>query len=692
MSRINHHDADITVAIAGNPNVGKSTLFNTLTGMNQHTGNWAGKTIDTAIGICSSKKHGYMLVDIPGTYSLNTMSKEEELAKKYLIKENPDAVIVVCDATCIERSLLLVLQVRELCPQLVVCVNLIDEARRKNIVVNCDKLSKLLGVPVIPTVGYDKKSVTKLLHVLDALNSKKFKSPIKVNYPDDIEDGIRILEKTLAKIYVGYLDHRWLSLKLLTSGIEDLIDLLPSSFFNDEKFLTSLEEAKEKLIAKNPRELNDILSDTLVKEAEKIGKDAVIINMEKAHRHDRNLDKIFTGKYTGFPFMVLLLLFVFWVTVTGANYPSAALGDLLFNFGEVLRDGLLFINSPTTLISILIDGIYKVLAWVISVMLPPMAIFFPMFTILEDAGYLPRVAYNLDNGFRRCGACGKQALTMCMGFGCNAAGVVGCRIIDSPRERLLAVLTNSFVPCNGRFPTLIAIISVFFIGAGAGIFSGIMSAVILTSVILLGVVATFVTTRFLSKTFLKGVPSSFTLELPPYRRPRFGSVIVRSLLDRTLFVLARAVLVAAPAGLVIWAFANINVGDTSILTHVSDFLDPLGQLMGLDGMILLAFILGLPANEIVVPILLMGYLSQGTLLEADGVEHMRQIFTDEGWTITTAISMMIFMLFHWPCSTTLLTIKKETKSLKWTTLAFILPTTVGVGLCVLFNAIMAWFN
>jgi len=314
-------------------------------------------------------------------------------------------------------------------------------------------------------------------------------------------------------------------------------------------------------------------------------------------------------------------------------------------------------------------------------MLPPMAIFFPLFTLLEDLGYLPRIAFNLDRCFKKCSACGKQALTMCMGFGCNAVGVTGARIIDSKRERLIAILTNVFVPCNGRFPTLISLITMFLVAGSAS--SGFLSTLILTGMVILGILATLLVSSILSKTLLKGHPSSFTLELPPYRKPDVFKVIIRSVLDRTLFVLGRAVAVAAPAGLVIWLFANVSVGNATLLSHVSGFLDPFARLLGLDGIILLAFILGFPANEIVVPIMVMAYLSQGTVTDTLSLNEMKELFIANGWTTLTAINTILFSLFHWPCSTTLLTVKKETGSIKWTLASFLIPTLFGIIVCML---------
>ena len=404
----------------------------------------------------------------------------------------------------------------------------------------------------------------------------------------------------------------------------------------------------------------------------------------------RKLDRLLTARGTGIPIMLGMLGVVLWLTIVGMNVPSQLLSDGLFALGEVFRGTLTAIGAPQTMIGLLVDGIYRVLAWVVGVMLPPMAIFFPMFTLLEDLGYLPRVAFVLDHAFCKAGACGKQSLTMCQGLGCNACGVTGCRIIDSPRERLIAIVTNSLVPCNGRFPTLIALISIFFVGSEAGLLSSLWAAAMLLGVLMLGVIVTLAVSRLLSATVLRGLPSSFALELPPYRRPRVGQVVVRSVLDRTIFVLGRAVLVAAPAGLVIWLCANVQFGEASVLSHITAWLDPLGWMMGLDGVILMAFVLGWPANEIVMPIILMAYLSQGTLVEMGDLNSVGDLLRQQGWTPLTAVCTMLFSLFHWPCSTTCLTIAKETKSVKWTVLSIVVPTVVGVILCVLVAAVGRW--
>lgn len=428
----------------------------------------------------------------------------------------------------------------------------------------------------------------------------------------------------------------------------------------------------------------DIFRDKVVKSiyahAEETAKD-VIIRENKRVDWDKKLDDFLTSPLTGFPVMLLLLGIIFWLTIAGANVPSGILSDLFFGIEDKLSALVLNAGLPAWFHGLFIQGAYRTLAWVVSVMLPPMAIFFPLFTLLEDLGYLPRVAFNLDRVFKACGTHGKQVLTMCMGFGCNAAGVISCRIIDSPREKLIAVLTNNFVPCNGRFPTLIAIAMIFMGGALVLEKSTMLATIAVIGMILIGITATLLVSLFLSKTLLRGIPSTFTLEIPPFRKPQVGKVIVRSIFDRTIFVLFRAMTVAAPAGIIIWLAANVYVGNTSILAAAAAFLDPFARAIGLDGFILMAFILGLPANEIVLPILIMAYLSTGAMVELDSIEEMGNLFLNHGWTWLTALCTMLFSLLHYPCGTTLLTIAKETKSIKWTLTAFLLPTTVAVLVC-----------
>ena len=681
------HPEDRVAALAGNPNVGKSTVFNALTGLRQHTGNWAGKTVSNAQGYCTFRGHGYVLVDLPGCYSLMAHSAEEEAARDFLCFGGADAAVVVCDATCLERNLNLVLQTIELQPRTVVCVNLMDEAKRRGVAVDLEELHLLLGVPVVGASARSRRGLDHLMASLAQVIEADAPEPNCVVYPDAVETAVAKLVSILRADCPPQIPPRWLALRLIDGD-----DSIRAALRTHLGITLAEEEAVDAALEGFDRaSLCDQIVSAVVRHAERVAAVSVRSMQEKYSRRDQRLDRILTGKLTGFPIMLLMLLVIFWLTISGANHPSALLSEGLFALGEVLRSLCTALVLPGWLISLLIDGAYKTLAWVVSVMLPPMAIFFPLFTLLEDLGYLPRVAFNLDHAFRKCSACGKQALTMCMGFGCNAAGVVGARIIDSPRERLLAIITNNFVPCNGRFPTLIAIISMFFVAA-SGFFGSVLSAALLVLVILLGVGMTFLVCKLLSKTILKGVPSSFTLELPPYRRPQIGKVIVRSVLDRTLFVLGRAAAVALPAGVLIWVMANVTVGERTLLMHCAGFLDPFAGLLGLDGVILLAFILGLPANEIVVPIILMAYLAQGSLTEMADYASLHALLVANGWTWVTALCTMLFSLFHWPCSTTLMTIKKETQSLKWTVASFLIPTGCGVALCMAVNAVAALFG
>lgn len=684
-------ESDYVVALAGNPNVGKSTVFNMLTGLKQHTGNWPGKTVSNTQGICRYHDKDYIMVDIPGTYSLMSHSKEEEIARDFLCFGSPDAVIVVCDATCLERNLNLVLQTIEITDHVIVCVNLMDEASRKNISLNLPVIAEKLGVPVIAASARNGCGLNDLMNAVEQLLSEVVPiPPIRISYIEPIEQTIETLAAIIHKKEPdSKISPRWAALKLLEKDkdcTQTINEYLSLNFDTDQEWENAYTGAQNLLASKGITDevLKDSIVSCLVQTAENICSGTVSFHNKNYNAADRKIDKFLTNKITGFPIMIALLCVVFWLTITGANIPSALIANWLFSLQDKMAAFCIWIGIPSIIYEVLIFGVYRVVAWVISVMLPPMAIFFPLFTLLEDFGYLPRVAFNMDKTFKKCCACGKQALTMCMGFGCNAAGIVGCRIIDSPRERLIAIITNSFVPCNGRFPTLIAIITMFFTYSAAAPFQSLLGAVLLTLIVLLGIVMTFFVSKLLSKTILKGQPSSFTLELPPYRRPRIGNVIIRSLLDRTLFVVGRAVTVAAPAGLLIWIFANVSINDITILTHCSSFLDPFAQLIGLDGIILLAFILGLPANEIVMPIIIMAYMSSGNIIDLSNLTSLKQLLTANNWTFITAVSTMLFSLMHWPCSTTLLTIKKETGSLKWTILSFLIPTITGFTVCFLF--------
>lgn len=687
----NENKNQFSVALSGNPNVGKSTLFNSLTGSSQHTGNWAGVTVSCFKGSCSSKKYNYVFADLPGTYSLMAHSAEEALARDGICFGNCDAAVVICDSTCLERNLNLVLQILETGIPAMVCVNFMDEAAKKNIRIDLPALSRELSAPVAGTTARKKRSLEHFLDRLDETVDHPDTEPFHISYDAAVEQAISML-LPFTEPLSSRLSPRWLALRLLENDpglLRSLNTFLGRDLSEDDALCQAVLQARSHLDQAGIFEddLKDRIVSGIVNTAESIASRTVSLPEKPYGKRDAFWDRILTGRLAGYPAMIGLLALIFWLTITGANYPSALLSSLFFSFQEKLTAAFMAVNAPQLLHGILVLGVYRVLAWVISVMLPPMAIFFPLFTLLEDFGYLPRIAYNLDRPFQYCKACGKQALTMAMGFGCNAAGVTGCRIIDSPRERLIAILTNSFVPCNGRLPALVTLITLFFTGASsAGPISSLRPALILTFFILTGVAATFFVSRLLSATVLKGMPSSFTLELPPYRRPQIGRVIWRSILDRTLFILGRAAAVAAPAGLVIWILANVSIGDISLLARFSGYLDPIGRLMGMDGVILMAFILGLPANEIVIPIIIMTYTSQGTLIEPGNLSDLHTLLISQGWTWVTALCTMVFFLFHWPCSTTLMTIKKETGSLKWTCLAVLLPTACGVILCMAITA------
>lgn len=695
---------DKVIALAGNPNVGKSTVFNHMTGLKQHTGNWPGKTVTNAQGYFKHQGKGYVMVDLPGCYSLMAHSAEEEAARDFICFEHPDAVIVVCDATCLERNMNLVLQIIEATSQVIVCVNLMDEAKKKGIEIHLYKLEERLCVPVVGTAARSGKGLSLVYEKMNDIAENKtllINCKLHIEYDVKVEELIQIMQsgvETSIMMEEGNvpIHKRWLAARLLDAD-EGLLHSINQHFgyniMEDEKIVLAKTAIEEKLLefGLSKKSLEDMIAAAFVKKAEEICQDVVTYKRQGYDKKDRAWDRLFTGKITGFPVMFLVLLGIFWITITGANYPSAIISRVLFRFEDYMVLFFQWFNLPAYSYEWFVFGVYRVLAWVVAVMLPPMAIFFPLFTLLEDFGFLPRVAYNLDRCFHKCKACGKQALTMAMGFGCNAAGVTGCRIIDSKRERLIAMITNNFVPCNGRFPTLISIITMFFVGAAYGLGASVKSALILSTTIILGIIMTLLISRVLSETVLKGVPSSFTLELPPYRRPQVGKVIVRSIFNRTLFVLGRAVMVAAPAGLIIWLMANITIDGNTLLTLCSNFLDPFGRLLGMDGVIILAFILGFPANEIVVPIIIMAYMSNGSIVEMDDLKVLKQLLIENGWTWITAISTMLFSLMHWPCATTCLTIKKESGSMKWTLISIFVPTVVGIIVCFTFASIARFF-
>ena len=598
------------VLLMGNPNVGKSTVFNELTGMHQHTGNWTGKTVDSADGNFYYKYNNYRLIDLPGTYSLIPSSEEERVAGEYLLKEKYDCVVIVIDSTLLQRNLMLFYQILEITNKVVVMLNLCDEAKKRNIEIDKNILSNLLGVPVIKATARSGKGINELLE----------------------------------------------EIHLISTNSED--------YYSKKEY-----------------DLNKIDIENLAYKAEFVTNKAVTQAPSKKEKRDEFIDKIILGKYTSIPIMLIMFGIILWITIKGSNYPSEILSSAFFNFEEFLSSKMREFGISPIIISLLIDGMLKVLLWVVAVMLPPMAIFFPLFAILEDWGILPRFAFNLDRPFEKCNACGKQALTTCMGLGCNAVGVAGARIIDSPRERSIAIITNSLTPCNGRFPFLIAIISIFLAK------NSFYASLVLLLFLVISVFGTMICSKILSLTVLKGKSSSLVFELPKYRVPDFKNVILTTVREKILLVLFRAVVVALPAGLMIWALANIQIDSSSLLIIISNKLEPIGNLIGLDGVMLMAFIIGLPANEIVLPIALMAYLSTSVISDYSSIESLKEILITNGWTVKTAICACIFSMFHFPCATTLFTIIKETRSIKYTLLSIITPLVAGSILCIVINLI-----
>lgn len=660
----------IDVALIGTPNVGKSTIYNSLTHSNEHTGNWAGKTVGLASGVCVYENIEYHIYDLPGTYSLIAKSQEEAVATDFIVQGNFDVAVVVVDATSIHKGINLVLQTREICKNVVVCVNLIDEARKKGISIDYKKLEENLGIKVIPTSARENIGLRDLLK---GIRESKPKDYLDIDY-GVLNKDLKVLEEM---IETDLINKKWVALRFLENN---------KYYIN--KFL-DMGIMKSKVIVNNFQDLEnvDISLEIVIKIMKSVKKsldNVVIYNKKNYDAKERKIDKILTSKIWGIPLMLLMLFGIFYITIVGANYPSSLLFDFFARLEVSLSKFLEFLCVPNGIIDLLVNGVYKTLYWVISVMMPPMMIFFPLFTFLEDLGVLPRIAFNMDRAFQKCQACGKQSLTMCMGIGCNAVGVTGARIIDSKRERIIAILTNVFMPCNGKFPSIIAIITMFFVGLNKS-FGSVYCAIILTGFIFLGIVMTFLVSFVLSKTLLKGMPSSFTLELPPYRMPKVWDTIWYSLKNRAIFVLGRAIKVAVPAGIIIWVVANITINDVSILNYLVNFFNPLGIILGVDGVIILALILGFPANEIVIPIMLMSYLGTSTLIDFESFLELKNILVLNGWTLKTAICFLILLMYRFPCSTTMLTIKKETNSKFYTALAFIIPTVIGIVLCFLIN-------
>ena len=728
---------DYVVALAGNPNTGKSTVFNALTGLRQHTGNWPGKTVARAEGGFELGGDRYKLVDLPGTYSLLSSSQDEEIARDFILFGQPDVTVIVVDANRLERNLNLVLQVLEITDRAVLCLNLMDEARRHGLEVDDRRLARDLGVPVVPTSARYGEGLDRLNDAIREVASGAWPGKRRrlTGGTPALQRAVERVAGEIRAVYPQMPNAPWLALRLLDGdrriseavasgeladlhreqrsvdggeggGTEAAANVDAGAVDSDAVDSGAIDsgavgaERRREVVQLASRlrwqvgpHFHQSLMEGVYTEAARVA-DRAVTRQDETPRFDldRAIDRLVTSRRWGFPLMLAMLTVVFWLTIAGANVPSAMLASFLIDtLHPMLKGAAAAAHLPWWLDGLLVDGIYLATAWVVSVMLPPMAIFFPLFTLLEDFGYLPRVAFNLDGVLKRAGAHGKQALSMAMGFGCNAAGVVATRIIESPRERLIAIITNNFSLCNGRWPTQILIASIFIGGLVPAYLAGLISALAVVAVAVLGVVLSIATSWLLSRTLLRGEVSAFSLELPPYRPPRFFQTLYTSLIDRTLIILWRAVIFAIPAGALIWLLSNLRLGGVSLAEHTIAGLDPAGAVLGLSGVILLAYIIAIPANEIIIPTILMLTVmaaglsgvgeGAGVMFELDSETATAEILKAGGWTLLMAINLMLFSLVHNPCSTTIYTIWKETKSAKWTAVSTLLPLGMGFLLC-----------
>ena len=701
--------SDYLIALAGNPNVGKSTVFNELTGLRQHTGNWPGKTVVRAEGAFVHEGKRAKVVDLPGTYSLLAGSVDEEVARDFVLFGRPDVTVVVVDATRLERNLNLVLQVLEITDRVVVFLNLVDEARRHGIAVDPAKLERELGVPVVQGIAREGVGIDNLISAVHevALGTHSGSAIRVEQHTAEVEVALDELVPVIQDAFPEVPNARWVALRLLNAdeAVEGAVQSGELGQLSHDESGALVEiapaEARHRVLKKGmslrwslPSDFQDVVTGRAYEVAEQIAARVQVRGLKKVGlAFDRKMDEWLTSRIFGFPLMLFILATVFWITIEGANIPSSLLATALIDNGHSALKALsLGIGIPWWLDGLLLDGVYLATAWVVAVMLPPMAIFFPLFTLLEDFGYLPRVAFNLDSLFRKAGAHGKQALTMCMGFGCNAAGVVATRVIDSPRERLIAIITNNFSLCNGRWPTQILIATIFIGALAPSQLGGLISAGAVVGIALLGSVMMFLSSWILSRTVLRGEATSFSLELPPYRPPQVWQTLYTSIIDRTLIVLWRAVIFAIPAGALIWLISNISLNGVSLAHHAVGWLDPAGLILGMNGVILVAYVVAIPANEIVIPTVLMltvltgGFAmgeGAGVMFELDSVGATGDLLRAGGWTLLTGVNLMLFSLLHNPCSTTIYTIYKETRSTKWTAVATLMPLAMGLTVCFL---------
>lgn len=650
------------ILLVGNPNVGKSSIFNILTHSHEHTGNWTGKTVKLARKNIINTS--YTLIDLPGIYSLSSLSDEEIVAKDTLLFEQYEKIIYVMDSSNIEKNLHLLLQILEINKNIILCLNMVDELDIKGIKINDKKLSEILGIKVI------RCSTSKNIGIKELIESLNEESKSSYNYVYDYN-----IEKGISDIF-EYLTHqfksRFIALKLLEKDIT-LVDSIKTKY----KLDIIDKDIQNYLMHVNSEEISDSVSSLLNNISKKIYNEVVDTSKEK---EIGTIDKIFSKKIYALPIMFIIMFGIFFITIVLANYPSELL-SLIFNKFEICLVNLSnILKIPSYIYEPIIYGIYRVVSFIVSVMFPPLVIFFFLFTYAEESGILPRLAFNFDKVFKCSGCHGKQALTICSGFGCNACAIVGSRIIDSKRDKLIAILTNSFIPCNGRFPMIIALITMFFTNSN----NKLQVSLYLTLFVILAILVSLLTSFILSKTILKGYNGFFILELPDYKKVKFKKVLKNSLIYKSLSILKKAVLVSIPCGIIIYLMTNTTIGNLSLFKIASNFLEPFGKLLGLDGVILLSFFLALPANEIVLPIIIMGYLGSKNVPMISNYLTIKEVLINNSWTYMTALSTILFSIMHFPCGTTLATIKSEVGT-KWMIYSFFIPLITGILFLFILN-------